>query len=153
MFSLQSDWRWAFVDRLNHLWKLPKPKPSFEPFLQNNGWMGSHDGTWGGWLPEHYTLITLSFCTSRFAPWRRRQACYQIPCTSSTPSAGHQQAQWFKGWPARPQLCDFTSWTTCGDMLCHVQTQDDFQSLITGEAKHRKKPWEMGERRSLDCDI
>uniref|UniRef100_A0A2K6T8T3 Dedicator of cytokinesis 9 n=1 Tax=Saimiri boliviensis boliviensis TaxID=39432 RepID=A0A2K6T8T3_SAIBB len=31
------------------------------------------------------------------APWRRRRASYQIPFTSSMPSAGLQQAQWFMG--------------------------------------------------------
>lgn len=50
--------------------------------------------------------VTLCLCASRSAPWRRRRAFCQTPCTSSTPSAGRPPARWCTAWPARPPWCD-----------------------------------------------
>lgn len=95
-----------------------------------------------------YTWVMLCFCASRFAPWRRRQAFYRIPFTSSMPSVGLRQAQWFMGWAARPPFCDFASWTACGDLFCHLQTQDDFQSYSLHSRKTRED-WAQGEIRGI----
>lgn len=87
-----------------------------------------------------YTWVMLCFCASRSAPWRRRRVFYRIPFTSSMPSVGLQQAQWFTAWPAHPQWCDFISRTTCVDLLCHLQTQDDFQGWSLGLCKTWGRP-------------
>lgn len=94
----------------------------------------------------HCVWVTLCLCAPRSAPWRRRRAFCQTPCTSSTPSAGRPPARWCTAWPARPPWCDLPAWSVGGDLLCHLQTQDDdskanpWAGARHGETEHKEEP-------------